>query len=54
MSIPIPAFFADQIRDYMKHGRKNLLSKKTNKFLIVSRKSKVHLCIQLCAAGLAA
>jgi hypothetical protein len=41
MTIPIPIQFADQIRDYIKHGRKNLLASKPNKYLIVSRKAKV-------------
>lgn len=41
MEIPVPAFFADQIRDYITQGRKLTLGQGQNGHLLVRAKTKV-------------
>lgn len=40
MEIEIPPFFSDQIRDYIKAGRKNLLRGKHNSHLVITSQTK--------------
>jgi hypothetical protein len=42
MELPVPAFFADQLRSYVSQGRKVMLNGQQSKYLLVNRTSQVY------------
>ena len=45
MEVKVPAFFADQIRNFMKAGRKHILDGSENRYLLVTPSSKANQAI---------